>query len=117
MLAIWKDNGPQEIRNGGTSLASLKTAAVTSVLTSPDRARWQRATARLTSDTTQALTNGRSKRRSTFIGAVIGGGVGAAGGFYIGEATGGDAHPWAVPTFAAIGAGIGALTGFVIALF
>jgi len=40
-----------------------------------------------------------------------------AGGFYVGEATGGDAHPWAIPAFAGIGAGIGAITGFLLALF
>lgn len=106
-----------DVRSRNANLTSLKTADVRSLLIPPDRARWLRASSRSASDSARAGANGRSRLRSTLIGAAIGGAVGAAGGLYVGEATGGDAHPWAIPTFAGIGVGVGALTGFVVALF
>lgn len=61
--------------------------------------------------------NQKSKLKPVFIGAAIGGGVGAIGGAVYGEATKDGTEGVAIPIFAGIGAGVGALAGLVIALF
>jgi len=108
----------QHPRIEDTRLTALGPADVQTVGVPSERARWLRETSLPASAARRAPTKSRgSKLRNTLIGAAIGGAVGVAGGFYVGEATGGDAHPWAIPAFAGIGAGIGAITGFLLALF
>lgn len=109
----------------GTWNAPLSTAARSAILPASDRSDAVRRRAGLISQARFRFEvagapgfakTPRSKRRTTLIFAAIGGAIGAAGGVYVSEATGGDTDPWGVPGFAGIGAAVGAITGFVAAL-